>query len=195
MRMISRSARMIGTLQVFHRPTLAHPTVRNVATALCQSRQLHAIARCLLGRLQLGEIEPLAPTQAVVAALAAVSGASLPPPLAQGPAAVDLSSGAAQASSDIVLSWEATHRRRFQYGRRLSRSVNMVQRGFIAGTVCSATSAAARAIRFSDEAPHGCGVTSVAWMCPFLSLGGFGNGKSCEAGSPGKCDEQISGQI
>ena len=98
MLMIS-SARMIATLEVLHRAKLSHPIVGNVATALFQSRQLHAIACCLLGRLQLGEIEPLALTQALVAALAGVSGASVPSPLAQGPSGVDLSSDAAQSAS------------------------------------------------------------------------------------------------
>jgi len=62
--------------------------------ALCQSRQPHAIACCLLGCMQLGEIEPLALTQAMVAALAGVSGASVPSPLAQGPSGADLGRGA-----------------------------------------------------------------------------------------------------
>ena len=90
---------MIATLEVVHRGKLSHPTVGNVTTALCQSRQLHAIACCLLGCMQLGEIEPLALTQALVAALAGVSGASVPSPLAQGPSGVDLSSGAAESAS------------------------------------------------------------------------------------------------
>ena len=44
--------------------------------------------------MQLGEIEPLALTQALVAALAGVSGASVPSPLAQGPSGADLGRGA-----------------------------------------------------------------------------------------------------
>ena len=92
MLMIS-SARMIATLEVVHRGKLSHPAVGHVTTALCQSRQLHAIACCLLGRLQLGEIEPLALTQALVAALAGVSGASVPSPLAQGPSGAHLGRG------------------------------------------------------------------------------------------------------
>ena len=47
----------------------------------------------------MGEIEPVALTQALAAGLAGVSGASVPSPLAQGPSGVDLSSGAAQSAS------------------------------------------------------------------------------------------------